>query len=253
LNISRRDFIKSYAFFSGAAFFRVKVLADTALHSYHINYSNENWNANGKTYDTLWMPPFTLDATDTVKSGKNKLKVLVTSTTKGKPRLGKVFQLKTRNHVAVENKLAVKKYSDGRPAATLRMDAKDQGIVLIHGDGPGKRLERLGRENINERLRQQEVNDYRAGSIELLQGDFKIKGQEIPDNSVDVIFNDPPYDKASLYLWSQLGCLAKRALKPGGLLLSYSGCLYINQIFAKLDDHLEYLWTAAIYHSGAKK
>jgi predicted GH43/DUF377 family glycosyl hydrolase len=30
------------------------------------------------------------------------------------------------------------KYSDGRPAATLRMDAKDHGIVLRYGDGPGK-------------------------------------------------------------------------------------------------------------------
>jgi arylsulfatase A-like enzyme/predicted GH43/DUF377 family glycosyl hydrolase len=31
---------------------------------------------------------------------------------------------------------AVKKYSDGRPAATFRMDAKDHGIVLRYGDGP---------------------------------------------------------------------------------------------------------------------
>ncbi len=30
------------------------------------------------------------------------------------------------------------KYRDGRPEATLRMDAKDHGIVLRHGDGPGK-------------------------------------------------------------------------------------------------------------------
>ena len=29
-------------------------------------------------------------------------------------------------------------YSDGRPAATLRMDAKDQGIVLRYGDGPNQ-------------------------------------------------------------------------------------------------------------------
>jgi len=27
-------------------------------------------------------------------------------------------------------------YPDGRPAATLRMDAQDQGVVLKHGDGP---------------------------------------------------------------------------------------------------------------------
>lgn len=29
-------------------------------------------------------------------------------------------------------------YPDGRPAATLRMDARDQGVVLRHGDGPEK-------------------------------------------------------------------------------------------------------------------
>lgn len=29
-------------------------------------------------------------------------------------------------------------YLDGRPAATLRMDAVDQGVVLRHGDGPGR-------------------------------------------------------------------------------------------------------------------
>lgn len=27
-------------------------------------------------------------------------------------------------------------YSDGRPAATMRMDTKDHGIVLRYGDGP---------------------------------------------------------------------------------------------------------------------
>ena len=29
-------------------------------------------------------------------------------------------------------------YPDGRPSATLRMEAKDQGVVLKHGDGPGQ-------------------------------------------------------------------------------------------------------------------
>jgi len=33
---------------------------------------------------------------------------------------------------------AKSKYSDGRPAAILRMDAKDHGIVLRYGDGPGQ-------------------------------------------------------------------------------------------------------------------
>jgi predicted GH43/DUF377 family glycosyl hydrolase len=34
--------------------------------------------------------------------------------------------------------LAQTTYPDGRPLATLRMEAKDQGVVLKHGDGPGQ-------------------------------------------------------------------------------------------------------------------
>lgn len=50
---------------------------------------------NGKTFDTLWMPPFTLDVSDALKSGKNHIQVMVTSTSKGKPSLDKVVELRT--------------------------------------------------------------------------------------------------------------------------------------------------------------
>jgi len=49
---------------------------------------------NGKEYDTLWMPPFTLDVTDHIKPGANQLQVLVTSTSMGQPKLGTPVQLK---------------------------------------------------------------------------------------------------------------------------------------------------------------
>ena len=116
-----------------------------------------------------------------------------------------------------------------------------------------KRAERLARESERKKLRQQEVNDFKAGKIELLQGDFNIKGSQIPDNSIDCIFTDPPYDQASLPLWGQLAKLAKRVLKPSGLFVSYSGSLYIPKIHQMLGEYLTYLWIAAIYHSGAKK
>jgi hypothetical protein len=50
---------------------------------------------NGKVYDTLWMPPFTLDVTDSVKPGENRLQVQVTSTSKEQPSLGTPVRLKT--------------------------------------------------------------------------------------------------------------------------------------------------------------
>jgi len=43
--------------------------------------------------------------------------------------------------------LAETKYADGRPAALLRMDAKDQGVVLRHGNGPGQ-CDQLGARDV---------------------------------------------------------------------------------------------------------
>ncbi len=57
---------------------------------------------NGKTFDTLWMPPFNLDVTDALKSGKNKIAVRVTSSTEGKPNLAGSVQLKTVSRVSVK-------------------------------------------------------------------------------------------------------------------------------------------------------
>ena len=50
---------------------------------------------NSQAFDTLWMPPFALDVTDVLKPGRNQLQVLVTSTSKGKPSLGEVVELRT--------------------------------------------------------------------------------------------------------------------------------------------------------------
>jgi hypothetical protein len=116
-----------------------------------------------------------------------------------------------------------------------------------------KRMEKIAREAVNSKRREQEVKDFRAGQVDLWLGDFATRGLDILDNSVDLVFSDPPYDKASLPLWDHLGILAKRVLKPGGLLLCYSGNLFIPQILNMLGEHLMYLWQAAIYHSGPTK
>lgn len=50
---------------------------------------------NGKTFDTLWMPPFAVDVTDALKPGENRIAVRVTSTTEGRPKMGESIQLKT--------------------------------------------------------------------------------------------------------------------------------------------------------------
>ncbi len=52
--------------------------------------------------DTGWITPSTLDVTDSVKSGKNTLKVLVTSTSTGQPKLGNVVLLEAVTQMAMK-------------------------------------------------------------------------------------------------------------------------------------------------------
>ena len=117
-----------------------------------------------------------------------------------------------------------------------------------------RRLEKIGRQVKNDKKRGLEYEDLEVGQAKLLLGDFRVKGQqEIPDSSVDVVFTDPLYEKDALPLWSDLGELCSKKLKEGGILIAYSGALYLPDIHKMLGEHLTYLWTAAIRHTGRIK
>lgn len=116
-----------------------------------------------------------------------------------------------------------------------------------------KQAEKQSRNIINNRLRQNDYKDYREGKVELILGDFQTKGLDIESNTVDIIFTDPPYHKKYLSLWDDLGAFAIRVLKPGGLLVTYTGSMYKDQVEFMLQKHLKYLWTGAIVHTGHTK
>lgn len=63
------------------------------------------------------------------------------------------------------------------------------------------------------------------------------------DNSIDLIFTDPPYLRDLLPCYEWLANEAARVLKPGGFLLAMCGGNYINKIFRYFDDSgLDYYW-----------
>jgi DNA modification methylase len=70
----------------------------------------------------------------------------------------------------------------------------------------------------------------------LRRGDFRWCLDDVADNSVAMIVTDPPYSGKDLYLWAALGALARRVLRPGGLLVAYSGTyhsLKVNRILSR--------------------
>jgi hypothetical protein len=116
-----------------------------------------------------------------------------------------------------------------------------------------RRVEKIGRQVEINKKRSQDYQDLKEGKAELLLGDFRKRCSEIEDSSVDLCFTDPPYEKDALPLWSDLAEMCAKKLKSGGILMAYSGVLYLPEVHQMLGEHLTYLWTAAIHHTGRIK
>jgi len=131
--------------------------------------------------------------------------------------------------------------------------SKSAGDQFPKKDISLKRAERIVRQKENEESRGKDYADLEAGSVKLMLGDFRERCSEIEDGSIDVVFTDPLYERESLPIWLDLSRTCAAKLKPGGLLVTYSGNQFIPEVIQMLGEHLTYLWTAAVRHSGAKK
>ena len=68
---------------------------------------------------------------------------------------------------------------------------------------------------------------------------------EIPNESVDLIMTDPPWDDAEWFNW--LGGIGLRVLRPGGSLFSMCGKAELDKVMFQLSEHLTYNWMCAGY------
>lgn len=87
--------------------------------------------------------------------------------------------------------------------------------------------------------------------VSIMTGDFRQVLNTFPENSIDLIFTDPPYDEESIHLYGDLARLGARILKPGGSLLVYAGHYALPQYFEIMTPHLRYWWIIALLqHEG---
>lgn len=64
----------------------------------------------------------------------------------------------------------------------------------------------------------------------------------IPDNSIDLIFTDPPYLKKYVPIYGDLGLFASQKLRKGGSLVCYVGHYNLKDYLDLLGEHLTYWW-----------
>jgi len=76
--------------------------------------------------------------------------------------------------------------------------------------------------------------DYQEEGIALYCGDsLEITDQIIEDESLDLIFTDPPYIKKYIHYYSWLAEMAKFKLKVNSLLVAYAGAYWKDSEFCR--------------------
>jgi hypothetical protein len=88
----------------------------------------------------------------------------------------------------------------------------------------------------------------KSSLFEVRRGDFREVLKDIEGASL--VLTDPPYPKEDLLLWRDLGRWAAGALAEDGILIAYSGQMYLPQVLNYLSESLEYWWCGAVVHAG---
>lgn len=99
----------------------------------------------------------------------------------------------------------------------------------------------------------QSYKDPDYDGLQLLYGDFREVGEVIEDDSIGMIFTDPPYHKDFLHLYEDLSEFASRVLKDGGSCLAYCGQSELPNVLEVMKKHLKYWWTISVQLVGSKQ
>ena len=97
------------------------------------------------------------------------------------------------------------------------------------------------------------TNDNSSSSnVTLLHGDFRQLSKTIPNESIDLIFTDPPYAAEYVPLYEDLAIIAQNVLKEGGSLVAYVGHYAIPKVIEIMENvGLTYWWPIAVILSGS--
>jgi ParB/RepB/Spo0J family partition protein len=86
--------------------------------------------------------------------------------------------------------------------------------------------------------------------VTLHLGNFQDVLATLPDESVDLIFTDPPYSDDTAPLFEDLAAHASRLLKPGGSLITYVGQNSLREVMNYMNGYLRYWWILCAHHRG---
>lgn len=96
------------------------------------------------------------------------------------------------------------------------------------------------------------TNNTSSSNITLMHGDFRQLSKIIPNESIDLVFTDPPYATEYIPLYEDLAFIAHNLLKEEGSLVTYVGHYAIPKVIEIMENAgLTYWWPIAVVLSGS--
>jgi hypothetical protein len=87
----------------------------------------------------------------------------------------------------------------------------------------------------------------------VVHGDFRNVAAQLPDDSVDMIFTDPPYDRATVPIYEDMARIARRILRPGASLITYIGHYALFDVGTIMTPYLKFWWPILLHMAGPGK
>jgi len=136
---------------------------------------------------------------------------------------------------------------DAKPEQIKEMREKKKSINAVYNEI------QKDKENIKrEQLRKKAAKSLKEMNSNIIIGDFRKKMDLVPDNSVSLIFTDPPYSNEAKKLFPYIAEFAKKKLISGGSILCYCGQLQLYSAMESFEKELRFWWTICCLHSGKK-
>jgi len=97
--------------------------------------------------------------------------------------------------------------------------------------------------------------DFIVDKVKILHGDFRVVLKDVPDNSIDLIFTDPPYSKEHIPYLKDLMLLASRVLRPSGFIAVMYGQAFLPELFDafKVSNVIRYHWMIALHMPDSRE
>lgn len=171
---------------------------------------------------------------------------------------GKGFQISEKDKLNTTKTIAqeTKKSIDTVSRVKKILDnAEEKEIQALRegkdGSSVNKSYKKIKKQEKKQKRQEQikKIQVHLPQNVQLYNQPFQ--QNQIKDNSVSLIFTDPPYDHESLYLYEELAKQAIRILRDGGSLMCYIGHYAIKPIIDMVEKHgLKFHWPVAVEHSG---